>query len=357
MNYKKFENIIILNNSSIRDAIIFINKHKQQFCLVKNKSQKIIGSITDGDLRRYFLKNKNLNGKVDKIMNKKFKFIYEDNLYLKNKKQYLKKYAVDQLPVLNKKGLLVDYITNRKKSINVTEDELPVLIFAGGYGNRLKPLTDSIPKPLVKVNGKPMLETLINNLEFHNLNKITLALHHMSDKIKKYFKNGKKFNVKISYLFEKKPLGTAGSIYDLKNIKYKNILILNSDIFTNLDFKKMFNFHLEKNNDITVLSVKNKNYLNFGVIKSARDKILKINEKPYFEHDICGGIYIIKSNIIKKILKSKKHTNMNNFINLAIQKKLKVKIYRNNYFWSDLGTLEEIINVEKNYNNLINSNE
>ncbi len=347
---KKISKVVIDYNSTIEHALKKININKLQFCFLIDNKNKLKGIVTDGDIRRAILNKKNFKDKVNTIIVRKFKYLYDYEIFLTNKEKYLDKYNFNHIPIVNKKNELVDYITRIKKNKSYEFKNVMVLILAGGYGKRLLPLTKNTPKPMVLLKNKPILEYLINKLEFFELKNILISTFYKSAIIKKYFENGKKFNVKLNYMNEKKPMGTAGSIKFLKNKNYKHFLIYNSDVFTNLDLNKFIDFHIGNKADLTIFSVKNKIHINYGVLKNKGRKVINVEEKPVLENKILGGIYLINKKIISLCIKN--YIDMDELVNLAIRNKLKVEYFLDeNVFWSDLGTIDDLekmnnLNVE-----------
>ena len=217
---------------------------------------------------------------------------------------------------------------------------------AGGFGRRLRPLTNTIPKPLIKINNKPILEIIIENFKQYGLTNIFITTFYKSDSIKKYFQNGDRFGVSIQYLKEKKPLGTAGalSMLDKESIK-KPIIVINGDIITKVNFDSLLKYHEKHNCDLTICS---KNYLvkvPYGVLDFKRDNVADLLEKQSFDFQINAGIYVI-SNLALKELKKVKKIDMNEFIKILINKKYKIKAFPLHEYWTDIGEIDQFKKAE-----------
>ena len=217
---------------------------------------------------------------------------------------------------------------------------------AGGKGTRLLPLTKNTPKPLVKVNGKSLIESLIHKLSFEGINEIVVSTHYRASKIKNYLKK-KKFSVNsLEYLYENKPLGTAGCI---KNIKTndENFLIVNCDIKLNVNFSKICDFHLANQADITVVSKRIINKSNFGILNlNSKFHVKSIEEKPVITSYVNTGVYVFRKNVCRLIKKNKK-LDMDEIIQKSIKRKLKVISYPLYESWMDLGTISNIRRFKK----------
>ena len=216
-----------------------------------------------------------------------------------------------------------------------------MLIMAGGKGLRLRPLTKNIPKPLLLVNKKPIIENIILNAKDKGINDFIISINYLGKKIKKYLGNGKKHGVKISYLKENKPLGTAGSVSLLKNFNHP-IIITNSDVISDINYTDMINYHNKKKSLITVSAKIIKNSIDYGNILSKGSRILRVTEKPKKDIKINAGIYILDPKI-KKFIKKNKYLDMTSLINNLSKKQLKVVMFPLHETWTDYGLKKNIL--------------
>ena len=220
---------------------------------------------------------------------------------------------------------------------------------AGGKGKRLMPVTKKIPKPLLKINKKPLIKNIIHYLNSFGFNNFKITLNHFSNKIIKEFESHNFKDSNIEFIKEKKPLGTVGALSLIKNIS-KNIIIINSDLLTLANVDEMLSMHKKNNSDITIGCITNYQKIDFGVINFKNKTFDKIEEKPIKKYFYCAGIYIIKRNIKNLIPKNKK-VDMPNFINSLKHKKINIfPIYEK---WIDIGSLENLAEAKKNYIDLI----
>ena len=322
----------ISEQNSVIQAINKLNKNKIKIVFVVNKNNQLIGTITDGDIRRSFLKNKNLNIPLKKIMNKNFEKI------LLHKKKSNTEFKNQIIPILDKKKRIIKIkiLSKYKKRNELFTD---VLIMAGGFGKRLLPYTKKIPKPMLKINKKPIIENIILKLLKQGFEKFYISTHYKSKFIKDYFKKKKNFGADIIFLNEKKPLGTAGclGLINKKKIK-KNLLVHNADIVSDLNYNNFVKFHNESKSDITIAAKEHITYSPFGEINFRGIKVKKISEKPKNVSFINAGIYLFKSKLIGDV-KPKKLT-ITDFIQKKIKKKIKVNVFPIHEFWSDIGQKE-----------------
>jgi len=217
---------------------------------------------------------------------------------------------------------------------------MQAIILAGGKGTRLKPYTITIPKPLVPLNDKPILEILINQLKNQGFHKINLAVGHLAQLIEAYFGNGEKFNLTIEYSFEKKPLGTAGPLTLVSELE-ENFLVMNSDDLTDIDYKKLYDYHIENNGIITIATYSKKHSVDLGVLEFDQSNRLKnYIEKPQYVFNVSMGIYVFNKRAIDFIPKNE-YYDFPELINRLLNKSEKVICYEHKGFWLDIGRPED----------------
>jgi len=328
-----FKKLLITKNSSILDAVKVIDSTNHRICFIIDKSNKLIGSVTDGDIRRGLIKKISFKKKAIKICNKKTIFL---NQYKKSSIKFDNNEETC-IPIIDKRKRIIDVKIYDKKNNKINS----ALIMAGGKGERLYPITKNVPKPLVKVKGKTLLESLIKKLNADGVKNIRISVYHMFEKVKSHLKN-KKFSIKnIDYIVENKPLGTGGSI-KLFNLNDKDFFVVNCDIKLNIDFSKVANFHLDQKADITVVSKQIINKLSFGKLNiNSKFNVTSIEEKPILINYISTGLYIINKKI-KKLINTNQKIDMDEIIQNAITKKMKVISYPLYEDWTDLGTIKDL---------------
>jgi dTDP-glucose pyrophosphorylase len=337
MNNKNFVKHFISPEHKIRSAIKILNKlgklNTNKFCLVLGKQKNILGTITDGDIRRGLLKNYGMNDKVEKIYKKK-PLVTRKILQLKEIKKILNKKDLTFLPLVNSKNKILD-IYDYKKIDKINSTDCQMLIMAGGKGLRLRPLTNKIPKPLLVVNKKPIIEHIIIIAKNQGISNFYISINYLGYKIKKYLGNGSKLGVKIKYLEEKKPLGTAGSISLIKKFN-KPIIVTNSDIISKIDFKEMINSHKKNKSLLTMVAKVFYEKDNYGRIVASGSIVKKVIEKLEQNLLINAGIYILDPKI-KKFIKNSTYLDMTDLINRALKEKLKINVFPIHEKWLDYG--------------------
>ena len=323
-------------------ALNKIDKGGEKSVVVVDENKKYLGTLSDGDIRRALIKGYSLKDKIQNIYNKK-SYTQQSKEISKSKiTNIFKRRKYDLIPVL--KNNFVQNIFFRsslnkiilKKKIEVKKINNPLVIMAGGKGSRLFPLTNVLPKPLLSINGKPIILHIINNFFKNGINKFIISINKENELLKNYLKKfSKKYN--ISFIEESKPLGTVGPLSLLKKIK-KPIFVTNCDVLFNTNINNVLKTYNQKNTSMVIVTVNVNNNLSYGVCDIEKDKkIKKIIEKPKIKYNIVGGLYLLNPKILKYIPKNK-HYSMDELIKKLL--KLDHNIYSysiNQKDWNDIG--------------------
>ena len=343
MDIKKF---IINNQFTIRAALEKINDNAKNFLVVTDDHNLFIGLITEGDIRRSILTGVSIDEKVEKIVNKEAITINDSQNDLDQIQDIFKTMQVNILPVISN-GFLKDILLKKDLEKTMLNKTL-VVIMAGGFGTRMAPLTDDCPKPMLKIDEKPILEIILLKLKKQGFKNFVISLHYMPEKIKSYFKDGKHMNINIDYVYEAEPIGTAGALSLIDPQEYECILVSNADILTNLNFKKLIDFHTKKNSALTIAAREYSYKIPFGVIDYDDNKVTSIIEKPTITNFHSAGIYAINPNTLKAVTKNK-YLDMPDLIAKLIKKNDDVKMFPFFDLWVDLGRPEDFQLATKNY--------
>ena len=294
---------IININFNLRNTIKNLNKSGFKICMIKDDKNNFVGTITDGDIRRGLLKGMSLSDKINKIINKKSNYV---DSYCSNLKanQIMRKKKLVHLPIVENKIIKgMHYISTKSKIPKNINNSF--VIMAGGKGERLRPITNKTPKPMIKINGKPMMEHIIVKARDEGFENFVILVHYLKNKIKNYFRDGKKLGVKIKYIEENKPLGTAGGISLLDKEVTKNFILSNSDVLSNFRYKDLFDYHNKKNAFFTMAVKEIEVKESYGLVKLKGDEIVGFREKPISKKLINCGVYSLNKSVIKYIIKNK----------------------------------------------------
>lgn len=338
INYKIFEKI------SISKSIEKMEKNDLKILFVIDKKNKLLGSVTDGDIRRALIKKKSLNSTVYSICNKKPFY------FTKNKIKMEKIYKIfgnrlnhiEAIPIVQKKGKKIikiitrNDLTNKVKKRDDKLKNIPILIIAGGKGTRLNPFSKVLPKPLIPLDEKPIIDHIIETFTKHGAKMFYVSVNYKSAILKAYLNNNIKR--KIDFVEEKKPLGTIGSLKLIEGKINKPIIISNCDILTKFDIPKFYTQHLRKKNHLSLVLSKVKHQVPYGVCNlDNKGEFNNFEEKPNYKFLINIGMYIVNPEIIK-FLPINKKVDMNDFINLMKKKNKRIGVhFIEDKNWTDIG--------------------
>jgi dTDP-glucose pyrophosphorylase len=334
----------INENASVLEAMIKINgiRNLALTLFVCDNDKKLVGSLTDGDIRRGLVNGMNPEMPVNKFMLKSFKFI-KDNCIDVNEIVNIRNKGIQLLPMLNNEGQIVK-IHNflEKKSLLPLE----CIIMAGGRGERLKPLTDDTPKPMLKLGGKPIIEHNIDRLIEYGIEKIHISINYLGHQIQHYFGNGEEKGIQIEYITEDKPLGTAGALSLIDEVSTENVLLMNSDLFTNVNFENLFLETINNNADMGIATIPYTVNIPYAIFKQSKNIIKSFKEKPNHTHYANAGIYIFKKEWISRIPKDTTY-NTTDLIELMLNENKKIIHDPILGYWIDIGKREDYIRAKE----------
>ena len=336
---KSIKNIRLTEDSTIKEALEVINNAAMQIAVVTDSDDKLLGTITDGDLRRGFLKGLNLNQSIKKVI-----FRNPTVVTINHTKEEILKLAISkkihQIPVVDDKGKVLG-IQEIQELIKPKDKTNRVFLMVGGLGKRLRPLTDNIPKPMLKIGNKSILETIVERFAQYGYKNIVMCVNYKSHTIKDFFGDGSKFGVNIEYILEKKKMGTAGALSLLRENALEPLFVMNGDVITNVNFDYMMNYHIA-NDSIATMGVKEYDIMvPYGVVDTYKGVIISIEEKPSHKFFVNAGIYILNKEILDLVPKNKFY-NMTDLFEEIIEKKLKGISFPIYEEWRDIGQEDEL---------------
>ena len=333
------KNIFVFENSNIHEVMKKLQKTGERCLVVVNKNKRLLGTINDGDIRRAILNQISTSTSIKNIYKKKCIYVQSKKFKIEKILKIIKSKKIDLVPVVNNNKIVINYLT-LKEIEGLTSPKkiaIDVIIMAGGRGTRLKPFTHILPKPLIPLKDKTVIEKIIDNFRKFGVKKFIISINYKSKIIKSFFDE---LNPSYKYKFieEKKPLGTAGSLGCLQNKTKKDYFITNCDTLIDFDYSEAYNTHKENKNDITVVVSSKKFTIPYGVCKINESGLLNsIQEKPSQHSLINTGMYVVNNQIFRLIKKSK-FLNFTDLILLARKKNKKVGIYPiSERSWLDIG--------------------
>ena len=343
INYNKWKETILTTKAAIQDVLKNLNKSGSRITLIVNHKKEFQGTISDGDIRRALINRVEQNASIQKIINKNALIVSPETkheivlgLMLKNK--------IQQIPIINKNNKIVglylwDEVAAHKKIPNT------MVIMAGGRGTRLGKYTKNCPKPLLPVNGKPMLERIIERAKLQGFENFLISINYLGQMIKEHFSDGKKWNIKIDYIKERQPLGTGGALRLISPKLKLPFVVSNCDIMTDFHYGELLDFHCNHNAEAT-MAVRNHEWENpYGVVRTKGVDIIGFEEKPVVRSNINAGVYVLEPSAIGVIKKNEK-LDMPNIFERLKAKNLRTIVYPVHEPWLDIGIPEDYFKVK-----------
>lgn len=333
-----WKKILIKADQPIRDALQLIDSESLRIALVVDDELRLLGVVTDGDVRRGLLNNLSLARPVSIVMNQN-PLTAEKGTARKDLIKFMERAKLLAIPLMD--GDKVAGLETLQRVGQYSKYQNPVFLMAGGFGTRLRPLTDNCPKPLLKVGDKPVLEILLNSFIKAGFQNFYISTHYLPDMIREYFGDGSKWNVKISYVHEETPLGTGGALGLLPaDTPDLPLIMINGDILTNVDFERVLEFH-NKHQATATMSVRDYEYqVPFGVINGDGNKIISMIEKPIQRFFVNAGIYVVNPEIWRSVQQNNR-IDMPTLLEQFIAKQHHVLMFPIHEYWLDIGRIED----------------
>ncbi len=332
------QNHIISESESVISALAKLDKLGADAILfVIDQQYQLRGSLTDGDLRRGFLNGLDFGDSLEKFIQPKPHYILKNDYSLDYLKA-LKEKNFKIIPILDERHAIIDILNFRHKKTLLPID---VVIMAGGEGKRLRPLTISIPKPLLPVGDKPIIEHNIDRLVKYGIEKLYLSINYLGDQLINYFGDGADKNLCIEYIQEEESLGTIGAVGMIDEFAHDIIMVMNSDLLTNIDFEDFYNDFVKKDADMGIASIPYYVEVPYAVLETNGDSsVHAFHEKPTYTYFSNGGIYLIKKSVLKYIPR-KSFFNATDLMHKIMQEGGKVQSYHLLGYWLDIGRHED----------------
>jgi dTDP-glucose pyrophosphorylase len=322
----------------ILEVLEIIDRGALRVAIVTDEEQKLLGIVTDGDVRRGFLRGVDMSAAVKEIMSSDVTVasIHDTLDSLLNS---MRQHELNHIPIVDDQGRVVGLETLAGLIKPVVQENLVVLM-AGGLGTRLRPLTQDCPKPLLRVGTKPILETIIQNFADYGYKKFCLAVNYKAHMIKDYFSNGAALGVEISYLEENKRLGTAGALSLLGGEVNRPVIVMNGDVMAKVNLKGLLAFHQQQQVKATMCVWEHELQLPYGVVKIHGNRIKNIEEKPLQSYLVNAGIYVLSPEVIGSIPKDT-YYDMTSLFHDLIAKGEMTAAFPLREYWIDMGHIDD----------------
>ena len=342
--------LCIAPESTIRQAIACIDRNETGIVLVTDKRRCLVGTISDGDVRRAMLANDSLDTPVSELLARKVNsphpkpvtaHVGTDRDVLM---RLMQERVVRQVPLLDDEGCVAGLITWDEL---LPKQVLPLqaVIMAGGFGTRLHPLTQDLPKPMLPVGDRPLMELIVEQLRHAGIRRVNVTTHYMSDKIIEHFGDGHDFGVELNYVTEEQPLGTAGAL-GLMQVPDEPLLVINGDILTRMDFRAMLDYHRKYDADLTVGVRKYDLQIPYGVVECQGPRVRQVREKPMLRFFVNAGIYLLEPSVHRYIPNGQRF-DMTDLIQRLIEEECSVVSFPIVEYWLDIGQLVDYEQAQK----------
>ena len=344
-----WKNILIKPDQPIRDALQLIDSESLRIALVVDDELRLLGVVTDGDVRRGLLNNLSITSPVSMVMNTK-PLTAKLGTARKELVKFMERKQLLAIPLME--GDKVAGLETLQRIGQYSKYQNPVFLMAGGFGTRLRPLTDNCPKPLLKVGDKPILEIVLNSFVKAGFVNFYISTHYLPEMIREHFGDGSKWNVKISYVHEELPLGTGGALGLLPaDIPDLPLILINGDVLTNVDFERVLEFH-NKHQAAATMCVRDYEYqVPFGVINGEGNKIISMVEKPVQRFFVNAGIYVVSPQIRRSVQQNSR-IDMPTLLEQFIARQHNVLMFPIHEYWLDIGRIEDYNRAQTDIMNL-----
>lgn len=332
--------------ATVLNAVEKLERSWLKVVLVTDSERRLLGSITDGDIRRALLRGAKLSDPVTSAMNPKPKsaLISEDRGPVV---EWMRRNILRHMPIVDGDGRVVAIETLHDLT-DYHWRENWVVILAGGEGKRLRPLTEDCPKPMLPVGGRPILELIIERLHHFGYRKVFISINYLGHLIRDYFGDGSKFGVDIRYLVEDKRLGTAGALSLLPEIPAQPLMVINGDILTAVDFGALMDFHVERHHEATMCVREYAVTVPFGVVDVENHRVVSLREKPELNFTVNAGIYVLDPHVLLR-LEINEHLDMTSVFDRMIADNLHTGVYMILDYWLDIGRTDDLTLADSDY--------
>lgn len=343
---KNWKKVLLSPETPILEALKVIDKGSLQIAIVIDADNHLKGTVTDGDVRRGILRGISLDKPVREVMNPT-PTVAQLNEGRENILTLMRSKELRHIPVVDESGVIVT-VEFLEELIQIRKRDNWVVLMAGGVGSRLRPLTDACPKPLLKVGSKPILETIIENFAEYGFHRFFLSVNYKAEMLKEYFGNGSQWGIEISYLHEKRAMGTAGPLGLLPERPAHPFLVMNGDLLTKVNFQQLLDYHKEHTASATMCVREYTFQVPYGVAKLDNHRLLDIEEKPVHRSFVSAGIYVLEPHILD-LVPVGDYYDMPDLFKQMIARKLEVTTFPIREYWLDIGRMDDLERAKGEY--------
>lgn len=337
--------LLVAEGTLLLEAIRAIDRSKIQIALVEREG-RLVGTLTDGDVRRALLAGAALDFRVEQVMNPS-PITAPEGITNEAALAIMRRHSIHQLPVVNADYRVVDIVLI-DDLLHASQSDHWVVLMAGGLGTRLKPLTDDLPKPLIKVGDRPILETILRGFATAGFSKFFISVNYKAEMIEDHFGDGSKWGVEIAYLREEAQLGTAGALSLLPDRPKSAFFVMNGDLLTTVNFQQMMQYHAERQSVATVGVREHSVTIPYGVVDFDDFRLLGLREKPTVKYFVNAGVYVLNPGVLDYIVPNE-HLDMPNLVSRVIAEGKNSSVFPLREYWIDVGRLDDLQRASEEY--------
>lgn len=343
---KDWRKVLVPPDTTLRETIRVIDQGALKIALVVDDKKHLLGTVTDGDIRRGILRGASLEDRISEVMNDS-PTVARQNEGREKMLALMRHKQINQIPVVDGDGIIVG-LERFEVILESTRRNNWVVLMAGGMGVRLKPLTDEVPKPLLKIGGKPILETILENFLEYGFNRFYISVNYKRELIEQYFGDGSRWGAEICYLRENEKLGTAGALRLLPEKPVMPVLVMNGDVLSKVNFQQLLDFHLEHKAQATMCVSEYDFQVPYGVVKIDKHRINSIEEKPVQRFFVNAGIYVLEPEALELIPKNT-HFDMPTLFEKLVASKWETAVFPIREYWLDIGRMDDFQRAETEF--------
>jgi dTDP-glucose pyrophosphorylase len=349
MDAERLEKILVAPNATVREVIEGIDAGAIEIALVVDEDRRLLGTVTDGDIRRALLKGAGLDDPIDAIVHRD-PVTAPSGTDVSQLLQRMTARGVDQIPLIRDERVVdVAFMRDLVREGEAPEPAHPVVLMAGGRGTRLYPLTADTPKPMLAVGGRPLLERLLEQVRDAGFSRVLMAVNYRADVIQEHFGNGSSFGVDIAYLREDRPLGSAGALRLAGAELDQPFVVMNADLLTNVNLAALMRFHLEERNAVTVGVRQYVLELPYGVVELEGTRIVGLSEKPKPRYFVNAGVYAVNPSVLALMPVHDEPFDMTDVIDVVLARGHRVGGFPVREYWLDIGQLGDYERAESDH--------
>lgn len=339
-----WKKIAVVPTASIQQALHVIDSGALRLALVVDANNVLQGTLSDGDVRRALIHGLSLTESVSLAMNRHPRTVHasadRDEVFA-----MMDQYDLLVIPVVDDGGRLAGLHSHKELLHSVRKDNW-VFLMAGGYGTRLRPLTDECPKPMLKIGGKPLLQVILENYLAAGFHKFYISVHYKAEAIKGYFGDGSRWNATIRYVEEGSPLGTAGSLGLLPTVEDRPLMMMNGDVLTKVDIEQLLRFHEEHGSDLTMCVREYDFTVPYGVVETSGRHVTAITEKPVHRFFVNAGIYVLSPQVVAEVGRDAK-LDMTDLAERLVKEGRDVSVFPIHEYWLDIGRPDDFLRAQE----------